>query len=205
MPADRIAAFADLARAHDLALIVDETYRTFVPSGEAPHGLFATDDWADTVISLHSFSKEFAIPGHRVGAAVGAPALLDEALKLLDCVAICAPRSGQAAALAGLTHSLEWRAEQVARIAALQADFEAVMADRPGGWELASAGAYFGWVRHPWDCSDQAAVQRLLFELDILAIPGAAFLPGDERMIRMSFANLEPVEIEALGDRLRSV
>ena len=95
IPPARIAAFAELARQHDLPLIIDETYRSFRDADVAatpPHPLFADPGWRRTLVSLHSFSKELAIPGYRVGAVVGAPELTREVLKLMDCVAICAPR-----------------------------------------------------------------------------------------------------------------
>ncbi|HBU03499.1 MAG TPA: aminotransferase, partial [Acidimicrobiaceae bacterium] len=105
VPPERIAEFAELAKANDLALIIDETYRSFRPTETPAHTLFDDPTWRDTVISLHSFSKDLAIPGYRVGAVVaGEPARL-EALKILDCVAICAPPIGQIACIAGLAHA----------------------------------------------------------------------------------------------------
>jgi aspartate/methionine/tyrosine aminotransferase len=202
-PPDVISAFYDLAVDNDLALIVDETYRNFRATDDPPHDLFDRPDWADTVISLHSFSKDLAIPGYRVGAVVGGEDLLYEVLKLVDCVQISAPRIGQEAVIAGLTESRRWRREQTARIAATQTAFEALMARRPGGFELASAGAFFGWVRHPFTDLDTAEViKRLVLDHDVLAIPGTAFTPTDERWVRFSFANLDVRELDDLGARL---
>ena len=98
-----VAAFAEVARRHDIALILDETYRSFRGTGEPAHHLFADPEWARTVVSLHSFSKDLAIPGYRVGAVVASRQLNQQVCKLLDCIAICAPRIGQEAAWAGLT------------------------------------------------------------------------------------------------------
>ncbi|NNK16206.1 MAG: aminotransferase class I/II-fold pyridoxal phosphate-dependent enzyme, partial [Sulfitobacter sp.] len=39
-PPETITAFRDLARAHDIALILDETYRDFHSASGAPHDLF---------------------------------------------------------------------------------------------------------------------------------------------------------------------
>ena len=103
IPPAEIAAFAALARRHDIALILDETYRTFRDTRRPAHPLFADPAWRWTLVSLHSFSKDLAIPGYRVGCVVASPELNREVIKLMDCVAICAPRVGQEAALAGLT------------------------------------------------------------------------------------------------------
>jgi len=203
IPPDLIGDFAELARAHDVALIVDETYRSYRSTVAPAHDLFSDPFWEDTVVSLHSFSKEFAIPGYRVGAAVGSPQLLAEAMKLLDCVAICAPRIGQEAAYAGLTEALDWRAEKVAAVAERQERFDEVMAGQPGGFELVSSGAYFGWVRHPYTGSESTEIVRqLLVSHSMLTIPGHAFTGSDDGFIRFSFANLPLNDFEELETRL---
>ena len=203
IPPERIAALAQEAQRLGLALIIDETYRTFRNTGTPAHRLFAAPDWGDHVVSLHSFSKDFAIPGYRVGAIVGGSPLLVEAIKLLDCVAISAPRIGQEAAAAGLLHAGEWRREQAARIASLEVQFGVAMESSPGGFELTSSGAYFGWVRHPFpEVETSEVVRRLVLDHDVLVIPGTAFTPTDEQMLRLSFANLTPAEIAELPDRL---
>lgn len=204
IPPEVIAEIAARARARNVVVILDETYRCFRGTDRAPHDLFQQPRWDDHVVSLHSFSKEFAIPGYRVGAAVGHPDLLAEALKLLDCVAICAPRIGQVAATAGLKSALDWRSEQTQRIAHRQRRFEKVMADMPGGFEVVSSGAYFGWVAHHRDEPTSVVVEKLLRDHAILAIPGDAFTPTDQGMVRMSFANLTEDEIDELALRLAS-
>jgi aspartate/methionine/tyrosine aminotransferase len=203
IPPETIHAFAALAAAHDIALIVDETYRSFRGTDEPAHALFTDPAWTDTVVSLHSFSKDLAIPGYRVGAVVAGPALNRQVAKLLDCVAICASRIGQEAAWAGLTRARDWRRARAKEIAEKQLVLEAAMADRPGGFELVTRGAYFGWIRHPFtDRSTEDVVRDLMHRHDVVVIPGTAFLPDDRRMLRASFANLEPAEITEFARRL---
>ncbi len=203
IPPAIIEAFFELARSRGIALILDETYRHFRATEAPSHTLYAKPDWADTLITLHSFSKEFAIPGYRVGAICAGRPVIDEALKLLDCVAICAPRIGQEAALIGLREATQWRKEQADRTRSRQAAFAAAMTGAPGGFELANAGAYFGWVRHPHiGVSDREVVRRLVVDHDVLVIPGTAFTPTDDRWLRFSFANLEVDDFAELARRL---
>ncbi len=198
-----IQEFFELAQAHKIALIVDETYRNFRPIQTPPHELYNQPDWEDTAIFLHSFSKDLAIPGYRIGAIVAGASFLHEAMKLLDCVQISPPRVSQEAVVAGLTRSGDWRTAQATRIRGLQEQFESVMAARPGGFALASSGAFFGWVRHPFADLDTAeVVRRLVVDHDVLLIPGTAFTPTDERWLRMSFANLTPEQFPILAERL---
>lgn len=202
-PPHVIDSFARLAARRGVALIIDETYRNFRNTLAPAHQAMVSPDWVDTVIGLHSFSKDLAIPGYRVGAIVAGEAFLEQAAKLLDCVAICAPRVSQEAALAGLLHADDWRQEQADRIASNLAVFRSVMAAQPGGFELAASGAFFGWVRHPFeDRSSADVVKRLVLDHDVLVIPGTAFMPADERWLRFSFANLEASELADLAERL---
>jgi aspartate/methionine/tyrosine aminotransferase len=200
---DVIDGLADLARARDLVLVLDETYRTFRSNPGAAHGLFQRPDWPEFFVSLQSFSKDFAIPGYRVGGMVGSPLLANEVMKLMDCVAICAPRIGQEAALEGLRSAGEWRREKAREVHLKHERFRSVMSGSPGGFELMLSGGFYGWVRHPESTSNtDAVVRRLAIECGVLAISGEVFTPEDRGFIRVSFANLEPDQIDELARRL---
>ena len=202
IPPPVIDAFAAMASRRGIALVLDETYRNFRDTNDPAHQAMVSD-WEASVISLHSFSKDLAIPGYRVGAIVAGRDLLDQAAKLLDCVAICAPRISQEAALTGLTDAEAWRREQAERIAQNLDVFRSTMRSSPGGFELVSSGAFFGWVRHPFASASTAeVVKTLVLEHDVLVIPGTAFMPTDERWLRFSFANLETREFAELATRL---
>ena len=203
IPPSEIVAFARLARRHDLALILDETYRTYRDTSEPAHPLFADPSWRSTVVSLHSYSKDLAIPGYRVGCVVAAPELVRQVLKLMDCVAICAPRVGQEAVLAGLTQSGRWRAERRAEIARNRALLGSVLAARPGGFETVSLGGFFAWVRHPFpDRPTLEVVRELVFDHGVLVVPGTAFLPYDRQMLRVSVGRIDEAGAATLTERL---
>lgn len=205
VPPAEIAVFADIAAQHGIALILDETYRSFRDDPEPAHAMFAASGWDETVVSLHSFSKDLAIPGYRVGAVVGSPSLAREIMKLMDCVAICPPRIGQEAAWAGLTTAREWRRERAAELAVKRAAFREVMAERPGGFELASLGGFFGWVRHPFaGRPTEDVVRELVMKHDTLLIPGTAFGPDDRGMVRVSVSNTDAAALREFGERLRA-
>jgi len=207
-PADTLNAFRDLARAHGLALIVDETYRDFDSRSGAPHDLFRDPDWDDTLIQLYSFSKAYRLTGHRVGAMVASRARLGEVEKFLDTVAICPPQLGQRAALWGMRNLTQWlageRAEILDRRAAIEENFP-----RLSGWTLKGCGAYFAYAEHPFDDRSDALAKRLVRDVGILALPGTMFRPADDpagaREMRIAFANIDRAGISTLMDRLQSV
>ncbi|MFE1930900.1 aminotransferase [Streptomyces sp. NPDC056669] len=203
IPPDVLADFYAVAKRHDIALIVDETYRSFRDTVRPAHDLFAEPDWARTLVSLHSFSKDLAIPGYRVGAVVASPELNREVMKLLDCVAICPPRIGQEAAWAGLTSAQEWRRARANEATEKRRWLETVLAERPGGFELLSCGGFFGWVRHPFaDRGTEDVVRDLITRYDTLVIPGTAFLPDDRQVFRVSFGNVDRAGLTEFAGRL---
>src|SRR5881394_870600 len=88
-PAATIDAFFELAKKHKLALLLDETYKDFLPEGTRPHELFSDPAWRGTLVHLYSFSKVFALTGYRVGGVAADARLLSEIEKAMDCVSIC--------------------------------------------------------------------------------------------------------------------
>ncbi len=202
-PPTVLEAFQDLARETGLALVLDETYRDFLPEGRTrPHALFESAGWRDTTIQLYSFSKSYAIPGHRLGAMMADRLRLAEIAKILDCMTICPPRTAQAPVAWAVEGMRGWRAEvraAVNRRAALFAD--AIAAAR--GWSVSAIGAYFAYVRHPFGGSAEAAAERLAREAGIVTLPGSFFGPGQEDHLRFAFANVEDAEILAAAARLR--
>ena len=204
-PASVIRAFYDLARERGVALVLDETYKDFLPSDGAPHDLFGDPGWADTVVHLYSFSKVYCLTGWRVGSVIAHPDLIGRIAKAMDCVAICAPRLGQEAALFGLgnlggfvagnTKMMRSRAAAVA---------EAFRINDPG-YELVSVGAYFAYVRHPFGATPGREVaKRLADEQNLLCVPGAMFGPDQESYLRLAFANVATELMPEMVRRLQA-
>jgi aspartate/methionine/tyrosine aminotransferase len=202
-PSEIIDEFYELAKSAGIALIIDETYKDFRSSPAPLHGLFAKEDWQDTFIQLYSFSKVFALTGYRVGSVIAGVKVLTEAEKILDCMAICAPQISQRAALFGLANLSDWKLEK-RRI--MEQRREALLAafNHPKlSYRLISSGAYFAYVKHPFDKeSAKAVAMRLAGEHDILCLPGSMFGPDQESYLRFAFANSTAEDMSLLVDRL---
>lgn len=208
-PPALIAAFRDLARANGLALIVDETYRDFHSSDDAPHGLFTDPNWDETFIHLYSFSKAYRLTGHRVGAIMASTARLAEVEKFLDTVAICPPQIGQIGALWGMRNLGDWlageRLEILARRDAIRQGFGQLPA-----WQVLGSGAYFAYVRHPFDAPSDAVAKRFVDDASLLVLPGTMFGPSRaqggagqaEATLRIAFANADRAGLSELVSRL---
>ncbi|RKD35657.1 aminotransferase [Rhizobium sp. WW_1] len=203
-PPDLLHALFTLCRKYGAWLVVDETYRDFLAEDYGrPHALLSEPGWEDTLVLLYSFSKSFCIPGHRLGAVTAGPKLIAEIAKVMDNMQICAPRSAQIAVASALPVLADWRAgnrlEITRRADALRAAFSGL-----AGWEIAAIGAYFAFVCHPLaDRSSSEVAKDLARERGVVCIPGAYFGEGQERYLRLAFANADVASIELLPDRLR--
>ena len=202
-PAALLTDIFTLCRDRGIWLILDETYRDFLPVPDArPHDLLATDGWQDTLVQLYSFSKSYCMPGHRLGAVTAGSGFVYELAKIIDNIQICAPRAPQMAVTPMLKDLAGWREENRQRIAARSAIFAEVMSGLDG-WELLSTGAYFGYVRHPFAGKASLDVaKRMAREAGVLTIPGTFFGDGQEDFLRFAFANAGRDVIAELPDRL---
>ena len=204
-PADVLRQFRDLARAHRIALVLDETYKDFLPADGPPHGLLADPAWAETVVHLYSFSKVYCLTGWRVGSVIAHPDLIGRIAKAMDCVAICAPRLGQEAALFGLAHLDGFVAENARMMRDRASTVAQAFRTNDPGYELVSVGAYFAYIRHPFaGTAGREVAKRLADEQNLLCVPGAMFGPGQEDYLRLAFANVAADVIPEMVRRLRA-
>jgi aspartate/methionine/tyrosine aminotransferase len=192
-----------LCRKYGAWLILDETYRDFLGADYGqPHSLLSEPGWEDTLVLLYSFSKSFCIPGHRLGAITAGPKLVAEIAKVMDNMQICAPRSAQIAVASAIPLLADWRAGNRAEIAR-RADALRLVVSKLPGWEIGAIGAYFAFVRHPFtDRSSSEVAEKLARESGIVCLPGAYFGEGQERYLRLAFANADVASIGLLSDRL---
>lgn len=204
-PPSLLEAIFRLCREKGIWLILDETYRDFMPvAGQAPHNLFSLSGWEETLISLYSFSKSFCIPGHRLGAITAGSSAVEQIAKIMDNLQICAPRAAQAAVAAALPLLADWREENRQEIGRRADALRSVMRGLTG-WKLGAIGAYFAFVRHPFAGVGSAQVaEQLARRAGIIAIPGAYFGDRQQNYLRFAFANADVPTIGRLKERLQN-
>lgn len=200
---DRVAAFLDLAARRNIALIIDETYKDFLPDGAPPHGLFQDPAWRDRFVFLYSFSKAYSLTGYRVGGLAAGPAIMEAIGKIADTVTICPSHIGQRAALFGLERMGDWKRARRDDMAARAETLARVMAGDPGGFRMVSSGAFFAYLAHPYPKASAEEVARALVrEQGVFTLPGPIFGAEQDGFLRAAFANVDDAGIVALGDRL---
>lgn len=202
-PPQQLKEIFDVCKMHGIWLILDETYRDFLPEGfGAPHDLLSEEHWHDNLIQLYSFSKSFCIPGHRLGALTAGEKVVEEIAKIMDNLQICAPRAAQGALARALPALAEWRAANRHEIDVRADALREVMTDLDG-WKLEAIGAYFAFVRHPFEGrSSTEMAEQLAKRAGILAIPGEYFGARHTRFLRFAFANADATTIRQLRERM---
>ena len=204
----RLLAFYQLAERHGMALILDETYKDFRPREtesvtSTPHTLFQLENWQDVLIQLYSFSKSYSLTGYRVGSLIAGPHVMGAVEKIADTVTICPPHIGQRAALYALQHLEDWREEKRTRVLDLIDALDAAYLKHAPRFELISRGAFFAYLRHPFeDRTSIEVAKELVRHHGLLLLPGAFFGGGQDRYLRAAFANADVDALDAFARRL---
>ena len=84
------------------------------------------------------------------------------------------------------------------RVAAFTAALEAV----ESGYEIQSIGAYFAFLRHPFEASSSVIAPALAREAGLLTLPDTMF-GGAGTHLRVAFANVDGAEMPEVARRLR--
>jgi aspartate/methionine/tyrosine aminotransferase len=176
----------DACAARGVLVIVDETYLHFVYDGE-PVTATALPQWSDNVAVVGSFSKSFAITGWRCGYLLAGADVIAEALKIQDCMVICAPVPVQRAVTAILDrepdHPRGWLAELRERRDWLMQALTASDLLHP----VHPAGGFFIMVRVA-GCRDSRQLALDLIEhQQVVVIPGRFFGESGEGYLRVSY------------------
>ena len=183
-------------------LILDETYRDF-SAEEERHTLFDNVDWEEGLIQLYSFSKSYCIPGHRLGAVVAGENVINAVFKIMDNLQICAPRAAQSAVAKAIVPLADWREanriEIQSRAKAMRQAFSKL-----DGWHISSMGAYFAFVKHPFEKHASIEVAKAMAEqAGVTCLPGSFFGKNQDNYLRIAFANVDVETIGLLENRLK--
>ena len=201
MSREDLAAVAEVAERHDLAVISDELYDRMTYEGE--HTCFASlPGMRERTVLLGGFSKAYAMTGWRLGW-VAAPAPIAEALmKVHQYVMMSAPTASQYAAIAALDEGEAFVTEMVAeynrRRRLIVDGFRAV-----GLPTFEPRGAFYAFpdIRVTGLTSLEFS-ELLLAEERVAVVPGSAFGACGEGHVRACYASgFEQIEraLERIG------
>jgi len=112
-----IAGAVELAHDAGLILVSDESLSHFVYGGRHHVSPVIVGQNAVPSVLIRSFSKDYAMPGMRVGYALMPESLFGQVAAGLEWSVLCVSRPSQAAALAALTGPRSWVDRMVAEAA----------------------------------------------------------------------------------------
>lgn len=202
LTSDELAAFASVARRHDLWILGDEVYEDLWFAHPPPAPLWQRDDARDATLSNHSASKAFGMTGARVGWTHGP---LD-AMRALRAVythqVYCAPRPMQALAARALEHGGEWLEETRGLYErAARRCSDALSLPMP------EAGTFLFFDARPWlpQGSDVLPFLERCLDAGVLLTPGAACGSAFATWARLCFTSVPPDDLDDAIERLSRI
>lgn len=192
-----LEAIADVARRHDLLVIVDEVYSRLTYGME--HACIAAlPGMRERTVLLDGFSKTYAMTGWRIGYAAAPQPILEAMLKVHQYAIMCASSMSQAAALEALLHG----EEAVQGMLASYTERRRVMVDGLNRIGLRCGdpkGAFYAFpsITRTNMTSEQFA-EQLLFEEKVAVVPGSAFGSAGEGFVRCAYCTAQEKIEEAL-------
>jgi aminotransferase len=195
---------ADIAVEHDLVIFSDEAYEKFVYEKNKHISIGSLNGMKDYVVTFHSFSKTYAMPGFRVGYAAGPNDIIKSMTRIHMYSALCAPTISQLAAIEALNGSQkcveDMRREYDRRRKLIVKRIKEI----PKMSCLEPEGAFYVFPNiKAMKMKSTEVVRLFLKEARVLTVPGTEFGKYGEGYIRMSYATSYE-KIEEAMDRIEN-
>jgi aminotransferase len=180
----------EIARQHDILIIIDDPYSDFVYDNSNKYfNLASVEGLSEHLVYLYSFSKSYAMSGWRLSYMVMPAELKREAMKVHDATMICAPRISQ---LAGIT-ALSQPSDHKQRFEMILDNRRELICQRLDNLQHVFSyqkpeGAYYIFPKLvTTDTSSKAFAIDLLNNARVAVTPGCAFGPSGEQHVRMAY------------------
>ncbi len=203
---DELLRVGEIAKRHNILIIIDDPYSDFVyENRDKCFNLASVEALKEHIVYLYSFSKSYAMSGWRLSYMVMPAELKREALKVHDATMICAPRISQLAGIVALSQPSDHKQE-----------FETILNSRR---ELICQrldniphvftnqkpeGAYYVFPKiiAEHTTSKKFAID-LLNNTRVAVTPGSAFGPSGEHHVRLAYC-VDEDTINLAFDRIES-
>ena len=201
---EELIRVGEIARQHDILIIIDDPYSDFVyDNREKYFNLASVEELKEHIVYLYSFSKSYAMSGWRLSYMVMPAELKYQATKVHDATMICAPRISQLAGIIALSQPSDHKQR-----------FESILEKRrqlicqrldnlPHVFSYQKPeGAYYAFPRiiSEHTSSREFAID-LLNKTRVTVTPGSAFGPSGEHHVRMAYC-VDEDTINLAFDRL---
>lgn len=193
---DTILKLLSFVKRHNLYLISDEVYDGIIFEGE--HTSPKTFDDEDRVISVYSFSKNYAMTGWRLGYAVAPKKIAGIMAKTLESMVSCASSVSQKAGEVALSGPQDFL-EEMREIYKERRDKACELLEHHGLRVFKPKGAFYVMIDlSEVDKKGSELALSLLHEEKVAVAPGTTFGYSAENMIRISLATEESQLLEGV-------
>lgn len=190
-------AIADVVKEKNIVVIADEVYEKLV-YGEK-HTSFASLGVEDKTITINSLSKTYAMPGMRLGYALGPKELIANIFKIHQFSVACVNTAAQKAAVAAMRGPQECVEEMRKAYESRRNLITTGLNSLKGVSCLNPQGAFYCFANiKETGLSSFEISERLLTEAKVVGVPGTAFGENGEGYIRFAYATSEEKLTEAL-------
>lgn len=194
--ASLMSDLAELAQRHDLWLLSDECYDQIVFGGEVAPSPATTG--IDRVVSVHSFSKTYAMTGLRVAYVSGPAPVIATLTKMQEALVACVNGPAQKAAVAALEGPQDFVVD-MREVYRRRRDRAVDAAESLGLPLLRPDGAFYLWLPLGEGIGEPMQFCRRLVEVQGVAVaPGSTFGEQGGGAIRVSLAAREEDIVEGL-------
>jgi aspartate/methionine/tyrosine aminotransferase len=187
---DELIRVGEIARQHNILIIIDDPYSDFVYGNRDKYfNLASAEEFKEHIVYLYSFSKSYAMSGWRLAYMVMPAELKHEAIKVHDATLICAPRISQLAGIAALSLPSDHK-QEFERILNSRRE---LICQRLGNIPHVFAsqkpeGAYYIFPKIiAAHTNSKAFAIDLLHNARVTVTPGSAFGPSGEHHVRMAY------------------
>jgi aspartate aminotransferase len=204
IPAQDLAAIAEMLRGRDVIVLSDEIYSEIV-YGEPPVSIASFPGMLEKTIILDGFSKTYAMTGWRLGYGVMPEWLVDAVNKLMVNSNSCTASFTQRAGIAALTGPRDGVHAMVAEFRRRRDAIVAGLNQVPGFRCAMPGGAFYVFPNTTGTgMGSKELADLLLYEAGVAGLNGGSFGEYGEGYIRFSYANSLPNLMEAV-ERIKKV
>ena len=189
---ETLRGIAEIAKKHDLFVITDEVYR-YIKYDDAPYFSIASiPGMKERCVVVDSFSKAFAMPGWRVGFAIGTEELISSMCKIFEGSVSCMFAPLQYAAIEALENSQD----AVLEMLSIYTRRRKLICEGLNSIDGISCrypkGAFYVMPNiKEIGISSQEFADRLVGEAGVVTVPGSGLGANGEGYLRMCFATSE--------------
>lgn len=193
---EELSTIAKMAKEKDLFVISDELYEDIIYDDKEHISIASLPGMKERTISIHGFSKSYAMTGWRL-AYLSAPIfLIGEITKLLQNTSVCANSIAQRAALAAIRRPQDCVRERLAAYRERREVLVEGLNQIKGISCYKPEGTFYVFVNiEKIGISSEQLSMYLLENYKVVTVPGTAFGDYGAGFIRLSFAiSLEEIK-----------